>query len=186
MKLQNKIIILSIFFLPFISNAGIVITCLNTNDTSAGYPANTDCLQYETTSTKVDIIISEDRKKIYFIGGGIRYTSIYGIDNENPWNYIINTEEIHPIFNQETLNLDDGNYVISGYTADYDTYNPQFSPFIIKNGLFYKDINDIPVTTSSGIKTGNIEFGLAIVITLMCLGFVGFIYNRTSKKRPWA
>lgn len=32
---------------------------------------------------------------------------------------------------------------------------------------------------------GSLNFGLAIIITLMSLGFVGYIYNGISKKRKW-
>lgn len=33
--------------------------------------------------------------------------------------------------------------------------------------------------------TGNIEFGIGIIIVFMSLALIGFVWNSTTRKKPW-
>ena len=77
----------------------------------------------------------------------------------------------------------DGTYFIRVQIVGTSNYSDVF-PIYIKDNKVYLNSNDIP-TTTAGISTGNIEFGLAIIITMMFLGFIGYIWNRTTRKKPW-
>jgi len=43
----------------------------------------------------------------------------------------------------------------------------------------------IATTTADVMALGSITLGLGIIITLMMLGYAGFIFNRISNKKPW-
>jgi len=39
--------------------------------------------------------------------------------------------------------------------------------------------------TTTNYFLGSVAFGLAVIITLLSIGFVAFIFNKVSKKKPW-
>lgn len=42
------------------------------------------------------------------------------------------------------------------------------------------------VATSTEVSyLGTLNFGVAIIITFIFLGFLGYIFNRISSKKPW-
>jgi len=61
-------------------------------------------------------------------------------------------------------------------------------PLYVVDGKFYLDINEIPVVTlPSTIESsvGSLNFGLAIIIVLLSLGFITMVYNLMKPKKQW-
>ncbi|MEN9919427.1 MAG: hypothetical protein RL662_1863 [Bacteroidota bacterium] len=88
------------------------------------------------------------------------------------------------VYGSMDSSIPDGDYYYK--TSDLINYDFSKSINIYKvDGLYYYSVNDIPVDSPSGTPTGNIEFGLGIIIVFMSLAFVGFIWNSMTKKKPW-
>lgn len=65
----------------------------------------------------------------------------------------------------------------SAGSAQYNvTYSVTYVPYAIGSST---------ATTTDQRFLGSISFGLVIIITLLFLGFVGYIYNSFTTKKPW-
>jgi len=78
-------------------------------------------------------------------------------------------------------------YDLSGALESWSGTTVHNYPFYV-----YGDLEETPATGGGDLELstttseyGNIEFGLAIIITLMSLMTVGFIFNTFTRKKPW-
>lgn len=187
MNYLNKILLLSLFFIPsFFIHAESVKTLNSTQSViscSGDYSTYQDCIQSQVYSN-ITLQISQDREFITYYGPILAGYNEYDTNGNASHGASELETFVYQLANQSGDPYTDGNWNTYLYTTNGDTY---WFSFYTVNGKIYFDLNDIPtvVAPSVEVTTGNVEFGIAIIITLLCLGFVGFIYNKTSKKRPW-
>jgi len=98
-----------------------------------------------------------------YIGSNVATTEDYYtvdgiIDEMGFWSRALTSDEITTLYNE-------GN----GFTYPFEE----------------ETATSTATTTTSTINTGNLEFGLAIIIALLSLNFVSFIWNRTGNKKSW-
>jgi len=73
------------------------------------------------------------------------------------------------------------NYYDSGWSYDHS-----ITPLTLQETACGGGGGDPEETATSTIAVGGIEFGLAIIIVLLSLMFIGFIWNRTiTKRKKW-
>jgi len=147
---------------------------------SGWFPNYQDCYTI-TVTTKIITGTSPDRGEIYFTNVFYQMVNPYVLDYQGSTVYTVMDTQ-NTLYVGDNAGLPDGKYYWVVYALNTVGEIPDPIPFWIKDGLFYDNENDIPKATK---ENGDIEFGLAIIITLLCLGYVGFIYNRTSKKKAW-
>lgn len=183
MKSLNKLLIFSLFFIPFFVNAESTITCINSNDSGYGWPTNTDCIESTPGGGGV-FSIAPDRKSINFVTSGneIAFIQISNQDWTNFASYwpgvkVWNESIDYILFDT----YGDGIYTLI-YVLENETSNYPPIPIYVYKGKFYLNNTEIDQVTKTD---NNLNFGIMIIIVLMSLMFIGYIYNRTVKKQPW-
>jgi len=80
------------------------------------------------------------------------------------------------------ITVDTYNYYDAGWSYDHTLT----APLTLQETACAGGGGDPEETATSTIAVGGIEFGLAIIIVLLSLMFIGFVWNRTiTKRKKW-
>jgi len=187
---MKKIIFSLIFLIPLTIHAESSKSLLNQNDSSCwssysndsgtgwAVDQSTECTNYQNFTK---ILINQNREIIYFYdNSSVYYTDIISPDGSNSYCSIEFFYPTGSIENTACSELEDGEYFLS-ITTMTETH---LIPLYIKDNKFYFDLNDIP-ETAGGTEKNNIEFGLAIIIAIMSITFIGYLWNSFKSKKYW-
>lgn len=170
-------VVLMACFVPFVSFAAGSWTCTNNV-----VGVNNTCTQ----TTDIDINISTENGIVPLVSGdGIRGVVLLNTDTVSEYNQ----DQPLPV----SVYMADGSHRTWGDVA----YGGM--PFTVTaTSTFYtvpifSSGKDFPLKVTSSTSTpiysqdsGNLTFGLAILLVFVFLGFVGYLYNKfTPKKKPW-
>jgi len=145
------------------------------------------CYEYASQPSDALFVISPSREQldiVYLYGSYSVAPLLYTVDFSTSYNGY-DTSGGYTYFDQS-------NAVPDGYYLAYYSLSSSFSysdivPVYVVDGLFYLDLNDIPIQEVSTVETsvGSLNFGIAIIITLLSLFVIAFIYNQMKAKKAW-
>lgn len=125
-------------------------------------------------------------------GGRFKDFSIYGSENGTDWSSAIYSGTVANSNTSQEFNIDDTEryfYIkitnTSSYYTDNYTILRNFELNCPDSGCGEDEPPPVNMGTTTAATLNDVAFGIAIMITLMMLGYVGYIFNKISTKKPW-